>query len=198
MTIQEQFAKTLILDSTLEKVKKQFISKNEITPVDEFDMNFRLLFTGDTINLELLATGELGYYFKPIGFYDNNLNVYILKEFENEMSNLINIGEVPGSLSVRKLSIEQNGLIGAFSIEAFTSARKMKDSSFRSNGLDYDIFMSFDGDPQVFLDDKYNFPGVIAVYLLRGESKSINPTYSNKELFDNFSKKKLLSAFNTI
>ena len=198
MTIQEQFAKTLVLETTLEKVKNQFISKKEIIPIDEFDMSFRLLFTGDTINLELLTTGELGHYFKPIGFYDNNLNVYILKEFENEMTNLINTGETPDNISIRKLSIEQNGLIGAFSIEAYSFARKMEDSSFRSNGLDFDIFMSFDGDPQVFLDDKYESPGVIAIFLLRGERKSINPTYSNKELFDNFSKRKLLSAFKTI
>lgn len=198
MTIKEQFVKTLFNKNTLEKVKEQFKNGTEIIPVDEFDMNFRLLLSKDIINLELLTVSEFGYYFKPIGFYDQNNNVFILKEFETDVKNLIENKEISTDKNILKLSIEQNAVIGAFSIEAYIKAKKSMDDSFTSNGLDFDIFMSFNGDPQVFLEDKYNVSGAIAIYFLKGERKTINPTVQYKQLFDDFSQRKLLTAFKTI
>jgi hypothetical protein len=198
MTVTEEFTETLFSNETIEKVKAQFISGTEIISVDKYDMNFRLLLVGETINLELFGSGSFGHYFKPIGFYDKNLNIYILREFENDFESLVEKGEVSNIFSAKKLSLEQNAVIGAFSMETLIQAQQLKDSSFLSNGLNFDIFITLDGDPQVFLDDKYNISDPIAIYFLKTQNKSINPTVVFKELFDENNRKQLLSAFKTI
>ena len=198
MTVTEQFTKTLFLQETIEKVKEQFNSRREIVSVDQYDMNFRLLLVGDTINLELLASGQFGHYFKPIGFYDRNENIYVLKEFENDFNALVQRGEISNTSSAKKLTTEQNAVIGAFSMDTYMQASQLKDCSFLSNGLNFDIFITLDGDPQIFLDDKYNLSDPIAIYFLRTQNKSINPTVVYKQLFDEYAEKKLLSAFKTL
>lgn len=198
MTVTEQFTKTLFLQETIEKVKEQFNSRREIVSVDQYDMNFRLLLVGDTINLELLASGQFGHYFKPIGFYDRNENIYVLKEFENDFNALVQRGEISNTSSAKKLTTEQNAVIGAFSMDTYMQASQLKDCSFLSNGLNFDIFITLDGDPQIFLDDKYNLSAPIAIYFLRTQNKSINPTVVYKQLFDEYAEKKLLSAFKTL
>jgi len=198
MTVTEQFTKTLFLNDTIEKVQAQFKSGTEIIPVDQFDMNFRLLLVGETINLELLAAGPFGHYFKPIGFYDKNLNIYLLREFENDFDSLVKKWEISNPKSAKKLTIEQNAVIGAFSMESLIQAQQLSDSSFMANGLNFDIFITLDGDPQIFLDDKYNISDPIGLFFLRTQNKSINPTVVFKQLFDEFTNKQLLSAFKTI
>lgn len=198
MTITEQLTKTLFLTETIEKVKEQFKSGRKIVPVDQYDINFRLLLVGDIINLEILATGQYGRYFKPIGFYDQNQTIYVIKEFENDFDSLVQKGEISNNSTAKKLTIEENAVIGAFSMDTYIQANQLKDCSFISNGLNFDIFMTLDGDPQIFLDDKYNLPGPIGIYFLRTQDKSINPTVKFKELFDKFAEINFLSAFKTI
>lgn len=198
MKITEEFVKVLFANSTIEKVKSQFANGTEIVPVDEFDMNFRLLLVGETINLELLASGPYGHYFKPIGFYDKHQNIYLLREFEEDFDNLVRQGEISNTSLAKRLTLLQNAVIGAFSMDSLIQASQLKDSSFISNGLNFDIFITLDGDPQIFLDDKYNSPDPIGLYFLRRPNKSVNPTVIFKQLFDEFSSKKLLSAFKTL
>lgn len=222
LTITEQFAKTLFLQETLEKVKEQFITQTEILPIDTFDMNFRLLLVGDTINLELLASGILGHYFKPIGFFDKNLNVYVLREFENDVSQLKNKGEIPTDLKINTLSLKENAVIAAFSMDVIITvlqtANEIKEKGFEpefrngimipanirydrrllANGLNSELIMTFDGYPQFNLDDDYNLRGAIGAYISDEQGLSINPIVEYKSLYDKFIQMKLLSAYKRI
>lgn len=54
--------------------------------------------------------------------------------------------------------------------------------------------MTYEGFPQVFLDDKHGLNGPIAAYLLR-ENKTVNPIIQYKQLFDRFHAMNLMTAF---
>jgi hypothetical protein len=79
-------------------------------------------------------------------------------------------------------------------MEAANNAQKYEDASFIANGLYCDIFMTFEGFPQVFLDDRYGLNGPIAAYLIK-EQNSVKPIVRFKELFDKFYAMSLLTAF---
>lgn len=195
----QQFVLTLFNDNTLEKVKEQFGIKQEIVPIDSFDVNFRLLLTQkNTINLELLAANELGHFFKPIGYYTENLDIFLLNEFEIDYITLKASNQLVNYQLKKSLSFEENAVVAAFSIDVFQEALRYQDCSLFSNGLKVDIFISLEGHPQVFLDDRYKKQGAIGGYFLRGEKKSVNPTWDYKEIFDRFVVMKLLSAFKRI
>jgi hypothetical protein len=222
LTVTEQFTKTLFLDDTLDKVKNQFESSTEIQPVDEFDMNFRLLLVGNTINLELLASGPLGHYFKPIGFYDRQMNIYVLKEFETDIEELKSKGELINDSSIKTLSLRENAVIAAFSMDVIVTAlqvlNEVKEKGFEPefrngmmipanlrydkrlmvNGLNSELIMTFEGYPQFNLDDDYGLNGAIGAYMPSEQGLSINPIVEYKELFDKFAQMKLLSAYNRI
>lgn len=222
LTVTEQFTKTLFLENTIQKVREQFANGTEILPIDEFDMNFRLLLVGETVNLELLATGQLGNYFKPIGFYDKNLNVYLLKEFEADFESLKTKNDIPHNLQVKTLSLRENAVIGAFSMDVIISvlqvlnelnekgfepefrdgimipANLRYDRQLVANGLNSELIMTFEGYPQFNLDDEYGLNGAIGAYIPNGQGLSINPIVEYKELFDKFARMKLLSAYNRI
>lgn len=222
LTVTEQFTKTLFLESTIEKVKEQFANGTEILPIDEFDMNFRLFLVGETINLELLASGQLGNYFKPIGFYDRNLNIHILKEFEADYENLKGKNSISNNLTVNKLSLRENAVIAAFSIDVIITAlqvlNEVKEKGFEpefrdgvmipanlrydrqliANGLNSELIMTFEGYPQFNLDDGYGLSGAIGAYIPNEQGLSINPIVEYKELFDRFAQMKLLSVYNRI
>jgi hypothetical protein len=140
-------------------------------------------------------------YLKPIGFYtqtkgflSNNIEITIVKEFENDFDFLIRNAKIPSSIKVQKFSLEENAVLAAFSMEALIHARKYEDSSFFENGLYCDIFMTLEGYPQVFLDDRHGLQGPIAAYLIR-EKNSINPVVKYKQLFDRFQSMSLMTAF---
>lgn len=221
MTPTQEMVMTLFTKDTLDKVKKQFSNGTEIVPVDSFDMSFRLFKPQtDNINLELLIqmpieTGEeqdipgIGkgrmqktvMFFKPIGYFkqkkgifSNDLEVTVVKEFENDFDFLIKNNQVPSNIKTQKLSLEENAVLASFSMEAAIRAQKYEDDSFFANGLYCDIFMTFDGYPQVFLDDRHGLNGPIAAYLLR-EQNSVNPMIQYKELFDKFHSMSLMTAF---
>lgn len=221
MTPTQEMVMTLFTKDTLDKVKEQFRNGTEILPVDSFDMSFRLFKpTANNINLEMLIqmpieTGEeqnipgIGMgrmqktitFFKPIGFFQqttstfsNDLEVTVLKEFENDLTFLKNNNQVPSEITTHTLSLEENAVLASFSMEAALRAQKYEDDSFIANGLHCDIFMTFDGYPQVFLDDRHGLNGPIAAYLLR-EKNSVNPMIQYKESFDKFHSMSLMTAF---
>lgn len=221
MTPTQEMVMTLFTKDTLDKVKEQFRNGTEILPVDSFDMSFRLFKpTTYNINLELLIqmpieTGEeqnmpgIGKgrmqktitFFKPIGFFQksksnfsNDLEVTVLKEFENDLNFLKNDNRVPTNIQLNKLTLEENAVLASFSMEAAIRAEKYQDDSFIANGLHCEIFMTFDGYPQVFLDDRHGLNGPIAAYLLR-EKNSVNPMSQYKEFFDKFHSMSLMTAF---
>jgi hypothetical protein len=221
MTPRQEMVMTLFTKTTIDKVKEQFKNGDEITSVDSFDISFRLFKpTPNFINLELLIqtpieAGEEQYiqgigrgrleksvmFFKPIGYFTQKkgfltteLEVTILKEFENDLDYLLNSGKISSNIKIHKLTLEENAVLAAFSMEAANNAQKYEDASFIANGLYCDIFMTFEGFPQVFLDDRYGLNGPIAAYLIK-EQNSVKPIVRFKELFDKFYAMSLLTAF---
>ncbi len=224
MTPTQEMVMTLFLQDTLSKVNQQFKDGKQIVPIDSFGMSFRL-FKADAgnINLELLiqmpvAVGEeqdipgmgrgrmqknvmffkpIGYYIQSKGFLTSILDVTVPKEFENELDFLKSNNKIPSKIKIHKLSLPENALLSAFSMEALINAQKYNDASFFANGLYCDIFMTFEGFPQVFLDDRHGLRGPIAAYLLR-EQNSVNPIITYTELFEKYNPMKLMTAFKRI
>lgn len=224
MTPSQEMVATLFSKETIEKVKMQFKSGQEKVPLESFEMSFRLFKpNSENINLELLIqmpieTGEeqnlpgIGMgrmqktvmFFKPIGFFtlkkgvfSSSIEVTVPEEFEKELDYLKSNNKVPSNIETHKLSLEENAVLAAFSMEAITNAEKYEDASFFANGLYCDIFMAFDGYPQVFLDDRHGLNGPIAAYLLR-EQNSVNPIINYKEIFDKFNYMSLMTAFKKV
>lgn len=224
MTPSQESVMTLFTKETIKKVKEQFKNGKEIVPNESYNMSFRLYRpNSNIINLELLIQmnaekGEvqdipgIGHgrmlktvmFFKPIGFFNvkkgifaNDIEVTVVKEFENDLDTLLRTGNISSNIKIHKLTLEENAVLAAFSMEALLKAQKYEDESFFANGLYCDIFMTFDGYPQVFLDDRYGLDGPIAAYLLK-EQNSINPIVKYKKIFDEFYSKSLMTAFKQI
>jgi hypothetical protein len=222
MTSSQEAVKALFNKETQEKVKSQFKNGEEIISIDNYDLSFRLLKTkADNINLELLVNitienseeqDVLGLgagriqktvmFFKPIGYFtqkkgifSSTLEVTVLKEFENDLESLISENKISDSVKIHKLSLLENAVLSVFSMETAIRALKYKDDfGFMANGLYLDIYMSTEGVPQVFLNDKYEINGPLAAYNLK-TTNTINPMVTYKEMFDRFHKMSLLSAF---
>lgn len=207
--VQEMTA-TLFSPEVIQQAKNQFKTGKEITPVDSFDMQFRLFKVDEeTINLELLlkrmwgparreAIGmvrNLSTFFKPIGVYkldstSGKFHIIILNEFEDSFRN----GSIKPGCEVETLSLEENAVIATFSMDAVIEARDKVDKKLTINGLDMEIFMTGDGAyPQMFLHDKYRFPGPIGAYFASGPY-SLNPMMNTKRTFDDLMARSLLSA----
>lgn len=221
MTPSQEMVMTLFTKETIDKVREQFKSGIEIVPNESFDMNFRLFKPkANNINLELLIqmpidTGEIqdvpgigrgriqrtvmffkviGFFTLKKGFFSSDIEVTILNEFESDFDLLVKEGKIPANINTHKLSLKENAVLAAFSMEAAKHAQKYEDASFKANGLYCDIYMTFEGFPQVFLDDRYGLNGPIAAYLIR-EQNSVNPIVQYKELFDKYNEMSLMTAF---
>ena len=221
MTPIQEMVMTLFTKTTIDNVKELFKNGGEISSVDSIDMSFRLYKpTPNFINLELLIqipieTGEeqdihgigrgrleksvmffkpIGYFAQKKGFLTSELEITILKEFENDLDYLLKSGKISSNVKINRLTLEENAVLAAFSMEAANNAQKYEDASFTANGLYCDIFMTFEGFPQVFLDDRYGLNGPIAAYLIK-EQNSVKPIVRFKELFDKFYSMSLLTAF---
>ena len=194
----------------------------KIIPVDSPNLGFRLFKPDESnnINLELLAQYSYGVstlqeyplvglgrkqkvlsYTKPIGYYtqsktflSKSIEITILGEFEDDLELLIKAEKFNPRVKIHKLSFIKNALLAAFSIEAFINAQDYKDILFVANGLNLDIFMTYEGYPQVFLDDKYNIDGPLAGYLLK-EHGSIGPIEHYQDMHDELNKMRLMTVY---
>jgi hypothetical protein len=222
MTELQEMLKALFTKETQEKVKSQFISGEEITSIENNDTSFRLLKTkADNINLELLIHAPIEYveeqdilglgkgrlqktvmFFKPIGYFTKKKGIFsstiemtILKEFELVLNSLISENKISTHFKIHTLSLIENAVVAAFSMETAIRALKYQDDfGFMANGLYLDIYMSSEGVPQVFLDDKYGIEGPISAYKIK-TMNTINPMVAYKEIFDRLHNMSLLSAF---
>ncbi|MCP9199024.1 hypothetical protein MKO06_03830 [Gramella sp. GC03-9] len=133
MTIKEEMLSVLFDEKTLKKVKSQFKSGNEKSPVDNPDMTFRLFKTEfGTINLELLCSDKTGMYFKPIGFYSfikrgflnpDKFTITVLNEFKEEYKSL-NL-KTPNKFEVEFMDLKESAVIAAFSRETVEKVEEM-------------------------------------------------------------------------
>ena len=221
--INHEIVKTFIYKDTIETVKKLFKSNVDRTPIKSHDLQFRLIKpTNYNVNLEIFTEiklecseeevdlGSMGKgikfktvsFFKPIGYYclkkglfSNSVGLTIVKEYEDSLDFLIKNKKVPSTIKINKLPLRHNALIAAFSKESRIEASKNEDRfSFFANGLILDIYMSEDGYPQVFLDDKYGIEGAIAKYRLYDKPGGIDPITKYKELFDSLYEMRLFTS----
>ncbi|NEN25596.1 hypothetical protein G3O08_19060 [Cryomorpha ignava] len=224
MTINQKITSVLFMKETIDRVKQQFNKGPQIIPLEEFDITFRLYKpTNFNINLEVpikmpiegtsedVDFGELGkgikrsmvMFWKPIGFYtlkrnllsSDDIELNILKEYEDSLDSLRQQNKISSSIKINKLSLKENALIAGFSKETSLRAAKNEDCfSFISNGLLLDIYMTDEGYPEVFLDDKYETQGAIVKYRLYDNPAGIDPIVNYKELFDKMYSMSLLTA----
>ncbi len=224
MTPIQEMVLTLFTNETLEKVKKQFSNRKEIVSNESFNMSFRLYYSkagninlevltqipiekGEAVDIPNLGRGQIQstkMFFKPVGFYtqkkgflSSSLEITIVKEFEEAYDQLLNSKQLNSVVTTHKLSLEENAVLAAFSMEAYINAEKYQDASFFANGLHCDAIMTFQGYPQIFLDDRYGLRGPIAAYMLR-EQNSINPIVQYEDLFHKFRQMDLNTAMKGI
>jgi hypothetical protein len=225
MEINQEIVLTLFKKETMKAVGRLYKSNKDRTPIESSNITFRLFKPSDyNINLEVLITmkiegsekevdlGAMGKgkefetisYFKPVGYYtiskkklfSNVFEITLLGEYEEAYSILKEKDLIDLNIKTNTLTLMENAAIAAFSKEARIEAFKNKESfSFTANGLILDIYMSNEGYPEVFLDDKYGLKGAIAKYKLYDKPASLKPIINYKEIFDKFHKMSLFTAW---
>jgi hypothetical protein len=172
----------LLLSSQIQKVAQKLfeINKHALFPVGQDLPIYLCLVDNDTVTLEYVEQiltyedrydstmgkyvrqGQLQKFYKVVGYYNRNLELTILNEFEPTVNDLKAKGVINSSLAIKKMSLLDNAMIGALSMEAVQHAKKFKDASIVANGLNIDLLMTYDGEYlQALLDDKYGVQGVI-------------------------------------
>lgn len=213
MTIEDEITKELFNEKIIDSAKKLYSSSANISSVGN-ELPLRLYKTKDgTINLELIAkhkffnkkNGEstfhdfaqpIGYYNIQKGIFKTNTQIIIINQFEKSYNYLSANNLINNSLKVNKLTFNENILIGAVSLEASLNAELLIDTSFISNGFNYDLFMTLDNEyPQCFLDDKYDMSDPLVGYLFREINRPINPMVKFEKEFNSLYKRELLTAY---
>lgn len=173
MTPTQDMVSVLFEKETLSKVKAQFKSGSEKTPIESRDMTFRLFKTNyGSINLEMLCRDNSGMFFKPIGFYElekggflsaGKLTITVLKEFESDYNKIEGIN--PMKVNVKFMDIKESGIIAAFSRETIEMVKEMY--RLKEKGL-----------PQSIIDRIGPFPHIHAMQF----DKSLNSNGLNIDL----------------
>jgi len=155
-------AEVLTSKATHKQVTDFYRTNEKIAAVKNVQNSFRLYKTNaNTVNIEALSNFDVRQgdkidritYFKPIGFYNQELECYAINEFSDYVDS-----------SIGQLNLAINAIAAGFSIEAFVKARERKDSYLNVNNLDIELILTTDMDIQIFLDDKYNLGSAIGTY----------------------------------
>lgn len=181
-------AKALFETETIHQAKLLYTSEKQRQGLRINDSDFRLYKTEiGTINLEYLTFYEVGErrnsfndllgnviesrmigYFQPIGFYtfENQTleSITYLNEILEPLEILVDNCLIDDTIIIRELSLSNNAIIGAFSIQGYFQGIKGIDTKFRANELDFEIFISESDQPIAWLDDKYDFLQGICIY----------------------------------
>ena len=213
MTVTQEMTSVIFQKPTIESVKEQFNSKRQKFPIDTNSMNFRLFRTKSaTINLELLCRDDMGYYFKPIGFYEQKngflgglnkkIEITLLNEFYNDYEYLLKNHEITlHPTNVKKLDIIFDFLIGAFSRESYSLALQMFNfnityKAIYSNGFKYNLVLIADKEHIVVTKGDVTCPPIVTCGFYKKETKGI-VIYSNgfDGEFEKLALAGLISAF---
>ncbi len=227
MNINEQLIRAILDNSVHTNVLKmlqpnyEFNGHKDRMPINLFEMNFRLFRPTQTyINFEFLVNTPIGKFFQPIGiFSEYDTSLQLLNEYKIPYESIKS--SVTLSSDIKFLDLKTNAVIAAFSwqtiqqvlltFEEFQKtgwqpefkngmmipATMRYDKRFECNGLSCELLFCNEGYPQFYLDDDHNLEGAIGAYL-QNDGLSIHPTVEYKDLFDNLSKLKLLTAFTKI
>lgn len=223
MTIIQQMVLTMFSEHTLTTVKMMFQTNDKVKPIEGYDISFRLVMINDnSINFEFGYNTPLGIYYKPIGYFNRNMQSYLINEFENtftylSINELLEIDILPMALSLR-----ENAVIAAFSIDTLLEVLKTfqeisvkgykaefidgimippnlrYDKKTIINGLKSELIMTYEGYPQFFVDDNYNINGAIGAYRLMNGKIKIDPIVDFSADHDKLYARSLLSAFKSL
>lgn len=176
---------------------------------DTVNLEFIAMFISPTIkkkydsNLnQYVRQGDLVKFYKPIGFYNRHLELTILNEYCIIVEELKNSGLIRRDIHYKTLSLINNSIIAAFSMETCLNAKKFVDCSIISNGLEIDLLLTYDREyVQSFLNNKYHVDGILGAYMKVIEDEddlSLNPSIEHKKTFDFLYRKQLLTAYNRL
>jgi len=183
---------SFLSDEVATKASEQLLGGLKRVPVDMFGLSFRLeRTTADTVNFEFLLTRGPFRYFQPVGYFTTQDPPVILREFEAEYDALRR--QMPTLRTAKRLDIQTNALIAAFSIPALSVTRKQADELFMANGMVMEAWMNHKGHPQVCAADEYEVEGPIASFQFSGNQYSFAPVIDFKTQFDSLLKKQLLT-----
>lgn len=206
----DQLTKALFEHQTIDTLIKCIKDDTRISSVELFDLDFRLYKNKKGLyNLEVLIFDDKGAYFKPIGYYEiikkgwfsrNKITLTILREFELsfEKNNFYN----NRIFEVKFLDIQSNGLIAGCSFEIINSLQRSfstrQDQFLISNGLNLELIIALDGNPQLYLDDRYGIEGALIVYVNNNNGLGINPAIKYTSKFKELEQLELFTAFKRI
>lgn len=157
---------------------------------------------------------EKGGIFSPI-----KIEMTLLNDFKNFYDTHSKVNTE--SIKTYFLDIYESTIIAAFSRETFNTVQEMYrlkdeaqsqaiinsigsfphlqamqfDKSLISNGVKIDLFFSFDGYPQLYLDDEYDIEGAFAVYIKNTEGYKIHPTTMYDNIFRKLHQMELLEVY---
>lgn len=221
ITPTQEMVLALLLPETINEVKKLFKDSSQIVGFEAFDISFRLFKAeAGNINLEILLQMPIedgstenipGFgkgkiqkmvtFFKPIGFYiqrnglfSNDIEIKVLREYEEDLKVIVKKYNELSKLKIGTLSLIKNAIIAAFSMEAYMNAMKYEDVSFIANGLSCDIYLTLEGYPQFFLNDKHGISGPMAAYPMR-EHDFITPIADYTKIFEDLKLMGLMTVF---
>lgn len=223
LTDIEEMIKAFLTFETQQMVSRLFqLNKQALFPISKELPLYLCLVDNDTVNFEfvnqilspifndkfdsslgrVVRQGTLVKFYKVFGYYNRNLELTVLNEFEPQFNDLKVKGLVDANLKTKKMPLLDSAMIGALSMETALQAKKFRDSKVTSNGIELDLLMTYDNEYiQAFLDDKYGVQDAICAYLrVEGDDDDLNlmPTMEHKSRFDRLYQSRLLTAYNAV
>lgn len=135
--------------------------------------------------------------FKTFALYKKNGDIFVPLEIENICRKYPNFEDEFFGYKLKFFSLLENAVIAAFSMETYRRAILRRDFKYQTNDLSLDIFMNFDNEPQVWLDDKYGINHPIAIYFPDGQ-ETINSVIQTKEVYEKLYAMDILQIFKKI
>ncbi len=209
-------SKGILFEETLQKVTNLFNSTQQMLPIQTADESLRLRkIDNNSIQLEsggmyvlqsesvpdneegVIREEKTTLSFKTVALYKKNGDIFVPLEIENIGRQYPDFEKEFFGYRLKFFSLIENAVIAAFSMNTYRRAILRRDFKYRENDLDLNIFMSFDNEPNVWLDDKYGIDHPIAVYFPDGQ-ETINSVVQTKEVFENMHALDILQIFKRI
>lgn len=218
--ISYEIISTFLEDNTIEKAKKLFKTDEEKIHFESNDITYRLYKGGGNLicfEFPIRYAGEKGEdieipnigkgniqneyrFFNPVGFFtfkkelfNTKCEAVVLNQFEAGFDSFKNNKKIHSSIPVSSLSFIENALIGAFSAEAIIHIKKNINCKFRSNGIDYYIVIADDGDPQIFVDKKYDIDGDNCMSIFLNDRQTLYANSDYEDIYNRISPLKIFS-----
>ena len=208
--------KGILYYDTLKKVDHFFDSTDTMASIQTADENLRLrkintdfiqiessgLYVMESEKIEndpdgFIAMEKTTFSFKTLALYTRNHEIFVPLEIENICRRFPDFEDNFFGYKLKFFSLLENAVIAAFSMETYRRALLKQDFKYKANDMDLDIFMTFNGEPQVWVDDKYEINHPIGIYF-PNVAKTINSVIQTKESFEKLHSLDILQIFKSI